>query len=275
MGKQWCAFFAPVHAVAVVSAVLLQLAPDFSYAAESRLLAQKSSGRRPAANVPVIQNGVVPSSTPSPISAEAAFLALPAFDVEYFGQAPAQVKVGDRVKLKVAGIVSSPTNPSSNPSSALDPESMDLPPGMESLGDQGWEILSSLKEAQDFTYTVVPLKPGKSTLPALVIKDKAGKQIARTSPFNVEVVSSIDPSDPNPTQPVEVKPPVSLRFPWWVIILVSVLGLALLAGGIYALYRYSKRIRPGGRKGDQREAVVIPRPEDEVALSALAELERL
>jgi hypothetical protein len=207
------------------------------------------------------------------------FLLLPAFDLDRIPQAdPSGVKskdapvadagpkVGSPVLLRVQGV----NLPGiADPSKSL---KLEVPPGTEDLTDQGWEVAAVPDNvpAGEFWIKVVPLKAGSLTLPSLALKDASDKAVARTNPFTLTVPSSIRKDDPKPEQPEDMAPPVSLRFPWW-LIAVGVLGVLMLLGGaIYGYLRWRKRVRPVALA----KPAEPPRPEDEMAFAALAELER-
>jgi hypothetical protein len=122
----------------------------------------------------------------------------------------------------------------------------------------------------EYRVKATPLKPGHFTLPSLAIKNAAGKALARTNPFTLDVESAIRADDPKPEEPVDLRPPVSLRFPWWVLVLGGIVLALLLGGGIYAFYKYRAR----KAKPKPLAPAEPPKPEDEVALAAFADLER-
>jgi hypothetical protein len=181
---------------------------------------------------------------------------------------PRQVKVGDTLLLKLQGV-----GGLAGVGDSAKGLKLEVPPGSESLTDQGWDLdTESVGAVPDgeIRLKVTPLKSGHMTLPSLAIKDSAGKAIARTNPFTIDAQSVIKADDPKPEQPADLQPPVSLHFPWWVIALCVLVLAGLLAGGIYA-YR-----RARGRKKKPKPAAPAepPKPEDEVALAALEELIR-
>lgn len=209
------------------------------------------------------------AAEPNPASIDAEFLKLPAFDLERVDGA-AQVQVGDSVILRMAGLAYER------------PKELRLqaPPGTESLTDQGWEIhieVDTPTPPGEYRIRATPLKAGKITLPSLAIvrataqeEGSSAPPLARTNPMTLEVASAIKPDDPKPGQPVDMRPPISLRFPWWALALAAAFMLALGITGFVAYRRWRGRTaRPTPAK-----PVEPPKPEDEVALSALAELER-
>ena len=198
------------------------------------------------------------------------FLALPAFDAEAVAPAGTKsgtlFKVGDEIVLRISGLnIPGVSQPGRELKIALSP-------GTEDLNKQGVEILSEQVQAssadQELRFSLTALKAGKITVPSLSIQDAGGKSVARVNPFTLEIQSAIKADDKKPDQPADFKPPVSLAFPIWVVLLGSFLILALVGGIIYWLVQKSKKTPV---KASYREA---PKPEDEVALIALAKLER-
>jgi hypothetical protein len=209
------------------------------------------------------------ASEPSPVpSAEAEFLNLQAFDLERV-DAAGPLQVGDSVVLRIRGLM------------AFEPvKELQLheAPGAESLTDQGWAInAEDGAPAQPGEYRVraTPLKAGKVTLPSLAIarvkgESEAGPALARTNPLTLEVASAIKADDPKPDQPADMRPPVSLRFPWWALALAGLL-LVALGAAVWVSYRRWRGKKP---RPELVKPAEPPKPEDEVALAALAELER-
>ncbi|OFZ55894.1 MAG: hypothetical protein A2428_06550 [Bdellovibrionales bacterium RIFOXYC1_FULL_54_43] len=189
-----------------------------------------------------------PMVSPSPL-AESEFLQLPSFDLEWAENPPKTIQVGDRLSLKMSGTA---------PASSVDPAQMS-----ESLFDQGWDVSS------ENGVTAIPLKAGALTLPTLPLRDGSGRLIGRTNPFSIQVGSAILPDDPKPQEPAPMRPPVDLAFPWWVLLIASLLLGLLLAAFFYAFYRWRKRGRVAPPK-----PLDPPKPEDVVALAALTELEK-
>jgi hypothetical protein len=198
--------------------------------------------------------------------ADPAFLDLPAYDVDRV-DGGARVRVGDAVILRVGGLMGLP--------GVKEPQrdlKLEVPPGTDNLTDLGWELDPSGAQPVppgELRVKATPLKPGRITLPSLAIKNAEGKALARTNPFALDVESAIAKDDPKPDQPAELRPPVSLRFPWWVLAAAGVLSLAAVALLVYWL-RHRKR----PVKARPAEPAPPPKPEDEVALAALAVLER-
>ncbi|MCM2323344.1 MAG: hypothetical protein NDJ90_08795 [Oligoflexia bacterium] len=185
------------------------------------------------------------------------FLSLPAVDLEREGDPAAPIRVGDQVRFRVEGDFK-----------AADPG------GAEPLTEQGWSLVEqpvpgAASPAPGSAVTVVPIKPGALTLPSLPLKDASGKAVARTNPLPLQVVSAISKDDPKPQEPVPLKPPVSLKFPWLAVTLLVLVALAVAGLLLHALVRWSRR------KHVVTSPVPAspPKPEDEVALAALAALE--
>jgi len=192
-----------------------------------------------------------PQALPSP-SSNAAFLSLPEIAIELDpAQGGQPIKVGDALKLKVG----------SAPPGAT---AIEVQSGSTLLEDEGWNL-----DVQELNVTATPLKPGKRALPSLAIVDATGKQLARTSPLEFTVASAIKEDDPKPTEPVEVKPPLGLPFPTWVIVVIAAVALLILTAIGYAIWRAIQERRA-------RSAPALPeivRTEDEIAVIALTELE--
>jgi hypothetical protein len=229
-----------------------------------------------------------PAAAPSPAAPDPAFSALPAFDLERIdGQA--KVMVGDTIVLRIGGLtgLTAPSGPVRDPIREL---RLEAPAGTENLTDQGWEVDvedPGQVPAGELRVRATPLKAGQLTLPSLAIVRAAGDQdetagsgdgddakaprpaLARTNPVTVQVESAIRPDDPKAGQPAEMLPPVSLPYPWWAVGAAAIALLALTAGGWLA-YRRLK----GNRKAAPAKPAEPPKPEDEVALAALAQLER-
>ncbi|MGK5089106.1 hypothetical protein WDW86_16235 [Bdellovibrionota bacterium FG-2] len=205
-----------------------------------------------------------PSGIPSPSAAgDADFLSAPSFELERepLASAKPQVpQVGDVLRLNVQGYQGS--------SAAIKVEAS-VP--VDKLREEGFEILPNpAASSVPLSISVVIVKAGKLTLPALGLRDSASKWVGRTNPFSLEVTSSIRSDDPQPEKPAEGLPPVALGFPWKLIVAAGLLVFALVALGVYAGVRWS---RPG-RMSKQKVSEGPPKPEDEVALAELERLER-
>lgn len=214
---------------------------------------------------------------PSPAPAtDSEFLALPAFDLERMDGGGA-LRVGDSVVLRISGLagIGGPTGAVTQPPKEL---RLQEAPGAESLTDQGWALLvedGAPAQPGEFRIKATPLKVGKVTLPSLAVvrasgESESGPALARTHPLTVEVISAIKADDPKPDQPADMRPPVSLHYPWWALILSGLLLIALGAAG-WVAYRRWRGKRPQAAPIKPVEPL---RPEDEVALAALGALER-
>jgi hypothetical protein len=171
-----------------------------------------------------------------------------------------EYRVGDEIILKASQLAV--------PQGSTPPFKVDIPPGTPALNDEGWEIFPQA-DPSEFKLIAVPMKAGNLTLPSLAIQDSSGKSIARSNPFRIEVKSAIRPDDPKPQEPAELRPPAELAFPWWAVVLMAFAAAFVLGAILYSLYRWSQ-----GRKAKPAEPIEPPKPEDEVALAGLAQLEK-
>lgn len=201
--------------------------------------------------------GVAPKPSLDP-----GFAALPAYEVQMRAEPQPNKKsdphVGDQVLLKIAGI----------DSSSGSQWKLELPAQGSDLTEQGWAIISDPSSAIQFE--VVPLKGGELVLPSLPIKNAQGQTVARTHPFKLTVASSISPQDPKPQEPVPLKPPVSLSYPWWFVIFIGILFLAVLGFAVYRLVVWSR----GRKKAVEIKPTGPALSEDELALAALSDIEK-
>lgn len=204
---------------------------------------------------------------------ESEFSMLPAFEVELVsplgspGSAKVQPSVGDEVQLRVR-----------NAQSGL---LVELPPFEDKSKQEGWILRAqnsqpsssaqkAVPQAQALIFTVGLLKPGQLLLPSLALKDPVlSKWIGRTIPFSLNVASAIQPNDPKPDQPENIEPPVGLEFPKKVIIGMGIIGLAILAGVCYLIFRWWKQ-----KAGALKKTSEIYKSEDEIALEELARLQK-
>jgi len=177
--------------------------------------------------------------------------ASPTYDLEIVpkkeGGPTSQVQVGDSIELKIS--------------------SADIP-WVEvdfQAKDEGWFVQAAGTPPH---IHATPLKPGRLTLPSLVLKDRSGKEVGRTHPFSFDIESVIRKEDPHPDQPEEIEPPLALRFPFWVVVVEVVLGLVLFSllgiGVYYVLNKW---------KAKKAQLPAMVQSEDEVAFLSLAELE--
>jgi hypothetical protein len=206
------------------------------------------------------------------------FLLLPAYDLELAHSndaAAIHARVGDSLPLRVSGI-------SLPPGVSAPGLNLAIPAGNSSLDDQGFAIESARSAAgsgsstqAELSATLVPIRPGRLTIPSLAIvapgvNGAPARPIARTNPLPMDVASAIAPGDPKPQEPAPVRPPLMIDFPTWVLVVAAGLGLLLLGGIFYGLYRWSR----GYRARLPAKPVGPPLSEDEAALLALVELER-
>jgi hypothetical protein len=237
MATRWYVFSAPVRAGASNSVRAFAVA---------LVLAAVAPAARAA----------TPEASPSPVASGAEFLELKAYDLAFVKPAPNPIRVGDKLELKITAAEGIPQG-----------SRLETPFDESTLAEQGLDI--TLQE--ELAALVVPIKPGSLTIPALVIKDPSGATVGRTYPQVIQVVSVIAADDPKAQQPVELKPPVGLKFPWLIAAVIGLAALLLLAAGIHALVRWSRK-----RRALAQAAIppAPPRPEDELALEALAAIEK-
>jgi hypothetical protein len=188
------------------------------------------------------------------------YLLLPAYDVVSAADQKAKVIIGDKLKLKLQGLA------------ATDAAQVEPSPGKTPFTEQGWDIEAAQQQpGGEFTFLAIPMKPGKLVLEPMSVKDSKGGNIARTNPFEIEVVSAIAPNDPSPDTPVAPVNPVSLKFPIWILIVGGLLLLAL-ACGVYFLVR--KFLRRNKKPQEALKPKEPPKPEDQLALEELERLDR-
>lgn len=202
--------------------------------------------------------GVASASEPSK---EASYLDLPAYDIERVlqpskgaekAEAPSAPEVGDALQWRISNL--------SKPGLSIElPESAEKDPQ-----GFGWKLFLQ----PDSTFVAIPLKVGTLTLPSLPIRDPSGKRVGRTNPVSVEVQSAISPKDPNPKVPVGDIAPLGLEFPTGFMVAMGVVGVLILAALVYGLGRWIRALL--ARRPKKPEVI---RPEDEVALEKLKELE--
>ena len=193
---------------------------------------------------------------------QSCFWALPAegepvrvVPLELSGERPGELKVGDRLDFRVTGVKRT--------------EGMKIELALKDARAAGqWALL--IKDSEDLEFTAVPAKAGTLILGPLEIKDSAGAVVAGTEPVQFDVVSAIDPEDKKPEQPEDIRPPVGLGFPWWIVIISAFITLLLAAAVVFAVVRWSAR-RKGAKLPEMPKAP--PKPEDEEALAALSALE--
>lgn len=274
MGKRWSVSFEPgrrefaVRARPEIKLAILRV--DFEPKRGRRL---KKIGASPApfgfrvalcALVALFSWGAEAFAQPSPTPSDSDFLSLPAHDLELEAAGKEEnqpaPQVGELRHYRIPSLQGK----------GLRLEETTASKGDESLSEQGWSVQAAEPTPSgEFQVGLVPLKSGEITIPSLKIVDPSGKAIARTNPLQITAQSAIRPDDPNPEKPADLKPPARLRFPWVVIALGAVVLAGLLALLIYAVVRWSRRKRTVSH---QIIPAAPPRPEDEVALSALQEL---
>lgn len=192
------------------------------------------------------------AATPPSPTLDQSFLLLPSYDLERVAaDSKKSVRVGDVLDFKIGGLT--------DPNVTVEPA-----PGDGEVDDKGWDI-----EITRDHLRATPLKAGELTIPSLGLKDASGKFVARTNPLPIQVASAIAPNDPNKDQPAELAPPVGMKFPIWVVVCLSILGLIFLGLLIYGIIYLIKK--------SQKPAYVPPpiqKTEDQLALDALLELEK-
>jgi hypothetical protein len=188
--------------------------------------------------------------------ASASFAAdVPTYDMEFAGQRPESVQVGDRLLFHIKDF-------------KLQGDNVVAPAaGAPEFFEQGWDV-SVVTIAEGSLLQVIAVKPGSNRLEAVEFKDAAGAVVARTNPYNLDVTSAITEKDPKPKEPAPPQPPVRLGFPWWIVIFAGLLFILVVAAIIYGLMRVSRRKRPVFVPAPEP-----PKPEHEVALKAFALLE--
>lgn len=190
---------------------------------------------------------------------------VPEFEIELLKpvQNKAAFKVGDAIELVIPGIrvpaIQSP----------FEELEFDHPPGEKSLEELGWGI-EKKPSREVFLLSATPLKPGPLILPPLLLKDKGGKGVAQTKPFEIQVASAISDKDPRPDQIESPEPPVSLQFPGWILMILILFAAGLLAGMGYGIYQFIHR-----KKKEPIALSPVIRPADEIALEQLEQLQKL
>lgn len=127
--------------------------------------------------------------------------------------------------------------------------------------------LNATERRRDVTYLIAPLRPGKLDPPLLEINYQPAQGAPRTVVADAAsvTVESVLPVDTKEAGLKDVKPPVKLPFPRYVIVLASVVGGLLLAWLIYALVRKYR--------GRLRDVISPPKRLDEWALAEISALE--
>jgi hypothetical protein len=188
------------------------------------------------------------------------FLLLPAYDLEW-EKPPSQVRVGDTLIAKLQG----------GDVKRL-PKDLKIksPPGTPEETDLGFDIQDNVATSgEDLIVSIVATKAGNIALPSLALVDASGKAVARTNPVSFVAQSTISKDDPKAKEAEPPRPPVSLGFPLSTLVAIGILVLLLVGALVYAVIRWSRA---------RRAAIPIvkepPKPEHEVALAALEQLEK-
>lgn len=211
------------------------------------------------------------------------FLALPVYDLEWSSQ-PNSVHVGDFLYFKLQPTQNTPLPPANElqleffqpqdlvPTPSPSPHSDTKPTSL--LQQEGWEMRTSTDG-----FIAIPLKPGKLTLPSLLVTySRSGtsptqsQAFARTNPITLEVSSNLSvTNNPKAQEPAPLRGPLRVTFPQWALWLGIFLGILFLSLCIYLLYRW---IRKQKKSELFSPPPVPPKPEDEVALLALESIEK-
>ncbi len=275
MGKPWCDFFARARAVGGSSPI----APVAWVVALGSLLAFQ----------PAIGPGFAraESTSLSPAAQTGDFLLLPAYDLEIVEDAKpshSDRSVGDSIKLRALGsqsvrdrVVSVAKAPV-----AESPESISGD-GFHVVAQPGAFLVTSGAAAPNTSHNPSPtpsddvifelalVRSGDLKLPALVLLDEAKKAQGRTRPLQLKAKSALGSAeDAEKNKPAELLPPIGLAFPIWAAVALGLVGAALMAGVIWGVLRWFKNRRPAALP----KVPVPEKPEDQVALQALSELEQ-
>jgi hypothetical protein len=190
--------------------------------------------------------------SPQFVWSETSFLSLPAFDLEGLNQVT-PIRVGDELRFKIHGV------PEQGKKDGIQIEAGE---GVD-LHNEGWE----LSVASENEIAAVPLKPGKIILPSLILKNSKGTSFGRTNPVQLDIQSGIKEDDPEPDKPADLEPPVGLKFPYWVVFALSVMGFGVIVILLFFAYRIWKK-----RQSKVSQTIEVQLPEDEIALQSLANL---
>jgi hypothetical protein len=140
-----------------------------------------------------------------------------------------------------------------------------------SLRQQGWEYRQLVENvpAGELQWVAIVLQPGDRIFPRLAIRTSDGRWVGKTTQISFSAQSAIDPADPKPKEAAPLIEPLDLAFPWWLIALGILLGVVVLAGVIYLLWKTFKARRP-----KKKEVATTPQlPEHERALLELKKLQ--
>lgn len=254
MAKRWSAF---LEAEVASSARFLRIIAASTFLSTSILVIVPGISPILSANaqegtpkiIPTISPTGIPSAHPEDLETE--FLKLPAYDLEQVHPlSSSPLCVGDQIHFKIKNL-------------DLTGKKIELWYSEEKTHETGWDILF-----EGTQITAVPLKAGKLNILPMSIQDSQGQRIARTQAFSLEVKSAILANDPKPKEPEKVEPPLSLFFPWWVIVGISLIGLGIGVVIVYVIVRFLRK--------KLKSVVSSPQPvlsEDELAFIQLQKLE--
>ncbi len=180
---------------------------------------------------------------------------LPEYEVIMEASQPQEIRVGDKVLFKVKG-------------SGLSQHELAED---KDLIQQGLQFIAVKEKSEELAFYLVPLKSGQLSVPAFEIKNPEGGGVAKTLPFQVNVLSAISKEDARPTEEVSLKPPERVTFPWFWAVLMGILSVLVLAAAFYFI------LKKLGKKTEAQSLVTQSLtpilPEDEEALKALQTVE--
>ncbi|MCX7020282.1 MAG: hypothetical protein WCK47_02340 [bacterium] len=153
-----------------------------------------------------------------------------------------------------------------------------IPDPFSSDKDATWTMLkkqqprdSQLKDAlwqREISYDVTTFETGQISLPPFVVsyRPPQGEPTSNTVTASAVAIDSVLPKNTEKLAPKDVKPPVPLPFPRWIIITATAITIALIAVALYWLW---SRLR-------HRVAQIIMPPKrlDEWALDEFEAIER-
>lgn len=191
------------------------------------------------------------------------------FDVEIVSPTPQTqraFRVGDELQLRIKSLI---IPGAQDYGKELKLQSHDQDQSQIQEKQEDWVFrMTPIFKSNNPLFTIVLVKPGKVTLPSLVIQESdSGESIGRTNPLTLDVESAIAPNDPQPDQLEKNEPPIGLAFPKRVMIITSLFVLLLLGGLVLGIILWKKRKSPG-----KKEVPVPVLPEDELALQELDKL---
>lgn len=206
-----------------------------------------------------------------------AFLSLPAYDLDCAKDPSGAARVGEPIRCRIHALapegVSDPTRELriEEPGVARDPLEVGwkiVPVDPATLGETEKKELQEHKDT--LLFSVVALKPGRHELPSLGIRDASGKSLARTNPFTFEAKSTLESTDPKAREAEDIRDPVIVSLPRWVIAVFAAIALLLVAVFGHWAWRRIQEIQAARARKPE-----IPKSEDEIALIELVELEKL